>query len=341
MGQTTVISTTTSPHSSEKLNAGYQQIFAEGQLTLGVLFPIEAYIGAIPTMLNQVALAQRAEGLGFAALWVRDVPLYDPSFGDVGQIYDPWVYLGFIAAQTSQVALGTASIIFTLRHPLHVAKAAASVDQLSGGRLVLGIASGDRPVEYPAFRVSFEQRDEIFCEAVGYFRRALEERFPEIESPLGHLSGADLIPKPVAGRIPLFVTGYSRQTLNWIAANSDGWITYPFPLRQQTQQIAEWRSLTSSEGDGEANTFKPFIRANALDLAEDPSEPPTAIRNGYRLGREPLIEFLTVLRKIGVNHVIFNLKQGRRPADEVVEELGAYVLPLFPAQGAGSKTKKD
>ena len=114
------------------------------------------------TMANQVALARRASELGFAALWFRDVPLLDPRFGDAGQIYDPWTYLGFIAARTRDIALATGSIVLPLRHPLHVAKAAASVDVLSGGRMVLGVATGDRPIEFPAFGRPFETRGEAY-----------------------------------------------------------------------------------------------------------------------------------------------------------------------------------
>ena len=129
-----------------------------GRLSLGVFFPIEAFAGDTPTMRDQERVARRAEELGFAALWIRDVPLRDPTFGDIGQIYDPWVYLGWIAAQTCDIALATGSIVLPLRHPLHTAKAAASVDQLTQGRLVLGVASGDRPVEFPSFGVDFERR---------------------------------------------------------------------------------------------------------------------------------------------------------------------------------------
>ena len=105
---------------------GFSGMFQPGKLTLGVFFPIEAFEGPHPTMANQVALARRASELGFAALWFRDVPLLDPRFGDAGQIYDPWTYLGFIAARTRDIALATGSIVLPLRHPLHVAKAAAS-----------------------------------------------------------------------------------------------------------------------------------------------------------------------------------------------------------------------
>src|SRR4029079_1702567 len=116
------------------------------------------------------------------ALWTRDVPLRDPNFGDVGQIYDSWVWLGWIAAQTPTIALATGSIILPLRHPLHTAKAAASVDRLSGRRLVLGVASGDRPVEFPAFGVAFEKRDALFRENLRVLRQVLEEDFPELHS---------------------------------------------------------------------------------------------------------------------------------------------------------------
>ena len=112
-------------------------MFKPKHLTLGIIFAIEAYEGAIPKMERQIELAQRAEELEFSALWFRDVPLHDPGFGDVGQIYDPWVYLGYIAAQTKTISLGTAAIIFSLRHPIDLAKSAFSVDQLSNGRLIL------------------------------------------------------------------------------------------------------------------------------------------------------------------------------------------------------------
>lgn len=64
----------------------------------------------------------RRKKLGFAALWTRDVWLRDPNFGDLGQVYDPWVWLGRIAAQTYGIALATGSIILPLRHPVHTAK---------------------------------------------------------------------------------------------------------------------------------------------------------------------------------------------------------------------------
>lgn len=318
---------------SYQQHGGFQHTFVAGRLSLGLFFPIEAFHGDRPTMLRQVELAKRAEELGFSSLWFRDVPLRDPSFGDVGQVFDPWVYMGFMAANTSKIALGTASIALPLRHPLHTAKAAASVDQLSKGRLLLGVASGDRPVEFPAFNIDPEKRGEIFRESVEVIRKVQRTSFEPVIWGGGELVGADLIPKPTTTEIPLFVTGHSRQSLDWIARHSSGWISYPRSPQFQRTVVENWRGeVTAQCGD----VYKPFLQSLYIDLDASPSLSPTPIHLGYKLGRQHLIELLEDLQNIGVDHVILNLKYGRRPADEVIEEIGSYIVPSF---GAGNTTR--
>ncbi len=304
---------------------GYSRLFQENRLTLGLFFPLESYEGSIPEMNveKQIKRAKRAEELNFASLFVRDVPLHDPHFGDVGQIYDPWVYLGYIAAHTEKIALGTGSIILTLRHPLHVAKAAASIDNISGERLVLGVATGDRPIEFPAFSVDFEKRGTLLQESISVMKKAWKENFPSIQSPRVQLSDGDILPKPRLSDIPVLVTGHSSQSVEWIAENSDGWLYYPRNPKFQAELIKHWRAHT--------DRFKPFSQSLYVDLAEDPNQGPIPIHLGFRIGRKPLIEFIDFLKNIGVNHVILNLKYGRRPVDEVIEELGEEVVPHFPA----------
>jgi luciferase-type oxidoreductase len=314
---------------------GFRRMFAAGRLTLGLFFPIEAFPRDQPTMRDQERLAVRAQALDFAALWCRDVPLRDPSFGDVGQVYDPWVYLGWIAALTRDIALATGSIVLPLRHPLHVAKAAASVDQLSRGRLVLGVASGDRPVEFPAFGVDIERHAALFREDFEAIRRVLETEFPVLKTSRGVLTGAaDLVPKPI-GRLPLLVTGNSGQPLPWIAAHSDGWITYPRSIERQTETVARWRALVEEAAPGR---FKPFAQSLYIDLDADPQLPPTPIHLGFKSGRQFLLRFLEASRGIGVNHVILNLKYGARPAAEVLEEIGLEVLPALAATSNEART---
>jgi luciferase-type oxidoreductase len=180
------------PPPTTTFNRAFQETFREGRLSLGVFFPIEAFAGSTPTMAGQAELARHAEQLGFRALWFRDVPLLDPDSGEVGQVFDPWVYLGYIAARTKSIHLATGSIILPLRHPLHTAKAAASVNELSGGRLMLGVASSERMIEYPAFGVNLATPGPRFRQALDDIQRALHESFPRMDTPLTRLHGAHL-----------------------------------------------------------------------------------------------------------------------------------------------------
>ncbi len=306
---------------------GYHSVYRKGQLSLGIGVPIEAYTSPVPTMQNQVALIQKAEALGFAAVWCRDVPLLDPTFGDAGQIYDPWVWLGFIAAHTKTIAMGTGSIILPLRQATDLAKAAASVDQLSQGRLIMGVATGDRPVEYNVYNVPFESRDERFRNAFEFIKQNTHRPANWNDQQAVMARQLDLLPKSYTGDLPLFVTGNSRQSLAWIAEHATGWLMYPRPVAQQRTTLAQWNEAL----DKTSQSWKPFSQSLYVDLTEDPDAAPQNIHLGYRLGRNQLIEHLQALREIGVNHVTFNIRFSTRPVEEVLDELGTYVIPEFPA----------
>ena len=117
----------------QPINRGYNNVFRANRLSLGLVVPIENYAKSpVPEMHRHTERVQLAEVLGFSAVWLRDVPFNVPSFGDAGQTYDPFVYLGLLAGLTERITLGVASIILPLRHPAHVAKAAATADELSG-----------------------------------------------------------------------------------------------------------------------------------------------------------------------------------------------------------------
>ncbi|MET7902307.1 LLM class oxidoreductase [Streptomyces sp. NPDC005355] len=308
-------------------HAAMARAFPGGRMTLGAITPLEGFDGPVPSLAGHTELIQQAERVGFASVWVRDVPLLDPHFGDTGQVFDPWVYLGHLAASTSSITLGTASIVLPLRHPLHTAKAAASVDQLCGGRLLLGIATGDRLVEFPAFGQDVETRGERFRQSLEYFRVVLEHRFPDVDSPLGRMHGTDLLPKPVYERVPVLMTGRGRQDVNWIAANTDGWLYYTPPFQQQAENIQLWRKLTGGEG---GRGFKPYAQATYLDLSENRLALPRRIHQGFSVGRESFLQMLQAWQDIGIDQLMINFKHSRRPVAEVIDELAEYVLPHFP-----------
>lgn len=92
-------------------------MFADGQLTLGIFLPLRFYEGEMNVLAGQAELVKRLDAQNFAATWVRDVPLFDPYFGDAGQLFDPFTYLAFLAAQTRHLSLATGSAISIRNRP--------------------------------------------------------------------------------------------------------------------------------------------------------------------------------------------------------------------------------
>ncbi|MEM9630679.1 MAG: LLM class oxidoreductase [Pseudomonadota bacterium] len=310
----------------ETINRGYNSVFKQNRLSVGLVLPLESYgIHPVPQMTEHLERVKLVEQLGFAAVWLRDVPFNVPSFGDAGQIFDPFVYLGYLAAATDRIALGVASIVLPLRHPAHIAKAASSVDVLSGGRLILGVASGDRPEEYPALDLAFESRGERFRESFAYIRE-MAAKDPAFENAFGKLSGAiDMLPKPVAGKLPMLVTGGSQQDPEWIAGNGDGWMTYPRRLDVQEHVVAEWRRRVMSAGAYD----KPVMQPLYVDLAEEPDATPRPIHLGFRLGVNHLRTYLKSLEAFGVNHVALNLRFNETKMERTLNLLADELLPDF------------
>lgn len=307
----------------------YQRMYQEGKMTLGLHMPLENFNMRTPTLENQIELAQKADDYGFTALWLRDVLLKDPNFLDpaVGQIYDMLIYGTHILSQTKKIALGTSALVLPLRHPLRSAKEVATIEALFPERLILGISSGDRKADFRGLGVDYPTRGKQFLESLRVMEKALYEHYPQINSPYGEIEQATLVPRP-AKKIPTMITGFAQQDMDWLAANGDGWMYYPQAPAMQRQIVTSWRETSEAVGNRE---FRPFSMPMHLDLSSDPDELPSPIRLGFRVGRNKLIELLKVYEGLGVNHLFFALFDSDRTAEEVIDELGKYVLPHFPA----------
>ncbi|MEM7598287.1 MAG: LLM class oxidoreductase [Pseudomonadota bacterium] len=315
-----------STQSFPKINAAYARAFQPGKLTLGLVTPLEAHGNSpTPTLERHIERAQLADDLGFSSLWLRDVPFNVPSFGDAGQTFDPFVYLGLLAGATKQIGLGVASVILPLRHPAHVAKSAASVDVLSGGRLLLGVASGDRPEEYPAMNMDFDSRGERFRDSVSYIR-AMADAYPRAQTEQGVLTGAaDMLPKPVGGRIPLLITGGSRQHPDWVAQNSDGWITYPRNPSAQGQVVSDYRARIANAG----LPTKPVLQSLYVDVLPEADADPRPIHLGFASGTTFLRQYLSEVRALGINHVALNLRFNSADVEDTMKRIADDLLPEF------------
>ncbi|MGE8686133.1 MAG: TIGR03571 family LLM class oxidoreductase [Achromobacter sp.] len=263
-----------------------------------------------PDLQRHAELAQLADRLGFRALWVRDVPVYDPSFGDAAQVFEVFSYLGYLAGITRDILLGTAAVVLPIREPLLTLKSAATVQRLSGDRLLLGVASGDRPVEYPLFGRDFAGRGGNFREQVALLRDGAPSRLPP---------GLEVLPR-LDAPLPLLVAGLAQQTPAWIGEHMDGCLAYPGTPDDHARRVAAWRDVAGA---------KPYATFIHLDLAERADEPMQRWRFGMRGGREALNAELRALREAGVDHVSLHFRRNRRPLAETFHEIAEHVLPLF------------
>ncbi|PFA94015.1 LLM class flavin-dependent oxidoreductase [Priestia megaterium] len=313
---------------SLKGHKGFNRMYQQDKMTLGFLTPFEPMTNQLPKMENTIELARKIENFGFSAIWLRDVTIQDLHSNDHGQLYDLWIYLTYLAARTNHIALGTSSVVLPLRHPVRVAKEATSIDQLFPDRLIMGVASGDRKKDFTALGAEREKRGEQFKQNFDFLSRLLKEEQPTIESKSGIMDGSSmrLIPKPVT-TIPTMVTGFSQQSIEWIASQGDGWIQYPRGIQEQASLIQTYRELSERKSPG---IFKPFTQTLYIDLSENPDERPTQIPLGFRLGRNHLLELLYKFQAIGVNHLVFVPYFAKRPMEEMIQEIGEEILPHFP-----------
>ena len=303
---------------------GFKRTFKNHKLTLGLSIPFDSKNKEYIDFNEQVKFAQQAERLGFTSLFVRDNPLYSPHLGPVTENYDPFVFLTYLSAFTSKIALGTSSIVATLRHPIHLAKSAASLDLISNQRLLLGMATGDRAFEFPAFKVDESALTEHYQTTVQSLRALWQSHSPQISNSIFELyedSGLQVLPKHRT--IPMFGTGYSRQSMSWLQQHMDGWLFYAQPFQDQKKLVEAWHSGT--------DRFKPFMNILMIDLSQNPNETVKPIKGGFRTGRKNLLQILKAYESINTNHIILRFTNNDRDIEALIEEVGTYIVPHFPA----------
>lgn len=174
--------------------------------------------------------------------------------------------------------------------------------------------------------IDFEKRGALFRDAFHYIRKAQDD-FPILEdNHYGKLSGQiDILPKPNSNKIPMLLTGFSRQTMEWNAEHADGWMSYPRSPMQQAYTIAEWRRRITDYHDFD----KPLMQPLYVILEKNDDFKPHSIQLGLRIGANYLIEYFNNIQQIGVNHVAINLRFNSRNMEATLEELAEKVLPHF------------
>ncbi|MGY0633689.1 TIGR03571 family LLM class oxidoreductase [Luteimonas sp. A478] len=303
----------------------HESLFRENQMSIGIVLPIRATGIEDVDVRQQLGLAALADQLGFAAVWVRDVPLNGPWYPEAFGHPEPFAMLGAIAAATSRIAIGTAATVLTLRHPLHIAKAAISLDRLAPGRFVLGLGSGDRPEEFAAFGADSNDRRELYRAHWAELAAALEQPSRVLRATSNPDIAFELRPS-AQSIIPMLAVGSGGQSLNWIARNACGWATYHRPPQVQRDRHALWRTAVDRSADGQ---FRSFSVALAIELVEDRAAPAEEIELGYRTGSLALADVLKAMRDAGTHHALLNIVPNGMQAHENLEIIARDVLPAL------------
>ncbi len=225
---------------------------------------------AFPEMPNARQLVDygvRVEELGYDSVWVWDHVLLgvDPNF----PIIDPLTVLTGIAARTTRIKMGTGILVLTLRNPVTLAKQLASMDQLSEGRLIMGMASGWYKREFDAVGVPFERRGKIMDENLEIMNRLWTEAKVDGRYMNHNLSAAVMYPKPYQRpRMPILIGGYVDKVLQRAATAGDGWLTYfyrPEDFKRSWEKLRNFAREAGKDPDT-------LLNASQLPIMVGPSK---------------------------------------------------------------------
>lgn len=203
---------------------------------IGVLIPT-AYAQEPPPPATISEFCRAAEQLGFDSLWSIDRLFHRIP------VLEPYTTLTWAAAVTQHIRIGSSVILSNLRLPVALAKEAATLDYLSGGRLTLGIALGGFEPEYAAVGVPMRQRTRRLEETITILRRLWSEDNVTWQGRYYDLRGVTILPKPVQRPLPILLGAFSEPGLRRTGQLADGWIAgsggSADQFRQSWQQVQE------------------------------------------------------------------------------------------------------
>ena len=238
--------------------------------------------------------------------------------------YDPVVTLGWLAAATRSVRLLSYVYVAAYRHPLQTAKAFATLDTLSGGRVILGVGAGHLEAEFAALGIDFARRGALLDDAIDVIAKAFVDEFPQHDGPVWKVHEVGIRPRPVQRpRPPIWVGGNTPAALRRAAARGDGWLpqgTVRDQLPGQIATIREHRRRVRGDVPIEigANSEWLYLGKPSFDLGPNS-------RSG---AGEAIAASLLELRAMGVSHC--GVRFRTRSCDELVDQIGAFAADVAP-----------
>jgi probable F420-dependent oxidoreductase len=263
-------------------------------MKFGVIFP-QTEIGADPSGVRD--FAQAVESLGYDHIIPYDHvvganpasrPGWNAPYTHKDMFHEPFVLFGYLAAVTKKIGLVSGVVILPQRQTVLVAKQAAAVDVLSGGRLRLGIGIGWNPVEYEALGADFKNRGARSEEQIEVLRALWTKELVTFKGRWHTITDAGINPLPVQRPIPIWLGGGAEPVLRRVGRLGDGW----FPLAEPGDKV---RSMIER------------IRSYAKEAGRDPSaigiEGRVSVADG---SREKWLQAISQWKELGATHVSVN-----------------------------------
>ena len=287
-------------------------------MKLGIALP---HIGPAASTESIIETALAAETMGFDSVWVLDRLLWplEPTARYPGNprgelpavmqiVYEPLTVLSFIAARTTRVALGTSVIVAAYRSPVLTAKIAATLDRLSGGRLILGLGAGWSADEFTAVDQTIAERDERTDEAIRALRAMWAAGESRFDGKYYRIRPSIFLPKPVQPNgPPIWIGGNSNRAIRRAAELGDGW--HPTG-RIKPEELAEKAALLArlaAAAGRDPRAIALTLRWNAVADLEDQSDIDVFSRA------------FAQYRSIGFQHICFDLNIPReRPLARIL-----------------------
>jgi len=170
-----------------------------------------------------IAMARLGEQVGFDSVWVGDHLLYRDEVNGARGPWEAWTTLAGIAAATSRIAIGPLVACTSFHNPAMLAKMAGTVDEISGGRLILGLGAGWNETEYRAYGFPFDRRVARFAEAFTIIRSLLRDGKVDFAGEFYTARDCELVPRPRPGGPPLMVGSIGERMLALTMPYVDGW----------------------------------------------------------------------------------------------------------------------
>jgi len=280
-----------------------------------------------------LAMGPLAEDLGYDSIWVMD-HLFNTGYIrerlDDKPYYHPLATLSHLTATTTRVGLGTSVLVLPYHNPVELAKYTATLDQMSGGRVLLGVGVGAMTEEFEALGVSMRQRGALTNECIAIMKELWTNPDPSYHSSRWHFSDLKFSPKPVQKpHIPLWIGGSSPGAMKRAATMGDGW--HPSGLTPEQFNVGreEVRKMASAAGR-DPDSLVMSMRVE-VEVHGKPSSQRAQGRS--RLPGNDIEEMIAGIRayeSAGVQHIVLALNSGDVPKLTAwMENIAKQVMPQF------------